>query len=130
MAKKAKKTILVVDDDLDLLETLGNLLEDFDYHAITCPGGEEALAKLETVKPHLILLDIMMPKMDGIQVLTRLKNNPKTSSIPVIMLTAKMETETIWKAQKLGAADYVVKPFKPDELLKWIRIYETSDEST
>ena len=130
MARKAKKTILVVDDDLDLLETLKAILEDFDYNAITCSGGEAALEKLKAVTPHLILLDIMMPKMDGIQTLAQLKNNPKTSSIPVIMLTAKTETETIWKAQKMGAVDYIVKPFKTDDLLKWVRIYETPDETT
>ena len=125
---KIKKTVLAVDDEPDILEAVKDLLEDFGYQVVTCSSGAEAMVKLNELTPHLILLDISMPKMSGLDVLMQLKNNPKTSSIPVIMLTAKMETETIWKAQKMGAVDYIVKPFKADELLKWVRIYETPEE--
>lgn len=125
MPKKPRRVILIVDDNNEVLEILKQLLEDYEYSVVAASSGLEALQKLEEITPNLILLDISMPQMDGIEVLNRIKRNPKTSSIPVIMLTAKIDTGTIWKAQEMGACDYIVKPFKTAELLKWIRTYET-----
>jgi CheY-like chemotaxis protein len=125
MAKRAKRTILVIDDDSELLATLKGLLEDYDYCVVTATGGAEGLLKLKTITPNLILLDIAMPIMDGMEVLDQLKSNPETSSIPVVMLTAIADTQTLWKAQEMGAINYIVKPFKDTDLLKWIRAYET-----
>lgn len=118
------KTILVVDDETDLLEELGAWLKDHGYRVVTARSGLEALACLKEVSPHIIILDIIMPNMDGFQVLSELKNNPKTSSIPVIMFTAKEETSAILKAQELRATDYVIKPFDVNSLLALIRRYE------
>ena len=125
MVKRVKRTILVIDDDSELLAGLKDLLEAYDYSIVTATGGAEGLLKLKTVVPNLILLDISMPGMDGMEVLAKLKSNPDTSSIPVVMLTAIADTNTLWKAQEMGAVDYIVKPFKEGELLKWVRTYET-----
>lgn len=128
MTKQIQSTILAVDDEQDILALIKEILSDFDYQVVTASSGEEALEKLNHISPNLILLDISMPKMDGLTVLTRIKQNPKTSIIPVMMLTARIESTTIWKAKDLGAADYIVKPFKAGELMKWIRIYERFPE--
>ena len=125
MVKRIKNTILVIDDDSELLAGLKDLLEGYDYSVVTATDGVGGLLKLKTVIPNLILLDISMPGMDGLEVLAKLKSNPDTSSIPVVMLTAIADTNTLWKAQEMGAVDYIVKPFKEGELLKWVRTYET-----
>lgn len=125
MVKRIKNTILVIDDDSELLAALKDLLEAYDYSVVTATDGASGILKLNSVKPNLILLDISMPGMDGMEVLAKLKSNPDTSSIPVVMLTAIADTNTLWKAQEMGAVDYIVKPFKEGELLKWVRTYET-----
>ena len=125
MVKRIKNTILIIDDDSELLAGLKDLLEGYDYSVVTAIDGAEGLFKLKTVAPNLSLLDISMPGMDGLEVLAKLKSNPDTSSIPVVMLTAIADTNTLWKAQEMGAVDYIVKPFKEGELLKWVRTYET-----
>jgi len=83
--------------------------------------GVEGFAKASSEKPDLILLGIMMPAMDGFEVLKRLKDNEETRSIPVVMLTAKGETRAILQAQHLRVTDYVIKPFESEELLNTVR---------
>jgi CheY-like chemotaxis protein len=113
-------TICVVDDEPGIRAELGNWLEDYGYKVISSSGGDDALEQIQERQPALIVLDIIMPEMDGLEMLARLKANPQTASIPVIMLTAKKESATIIKAQGLRAADYFMKPFESDELLKSI----------
>lgn len=107
----AKKTIFVVDDNHDLVQMVRLILEGEGFEAIGLYSGLELFKRLETQKPDLIFLDIMMPQMDGLEVLTRLKGVPDTSSIPVILLTAKIMPSDINEAFELGADDYITKPF-------------------
>ena len=111
-----KPYILFVDDNPKNLQVLGNLLMR-DFMTAFATNGPEALKSIEKKQPDLILLDIMMPEMDGFEVCKRLKADPKTSDVPVIFLSARTETEDIVQGLKLGAADYVTKPFCRPELL-------------
>lgn len=125
--KLSDQTILVIDDEQEILDVVRELLERHDYRVLTAASGREGLELLRKEKVHLILLDIMMPKMSGFEVLSELKRNPETASIPVVMLTARMEAGMIVEAKQLGAVDYIVKPFRPNDLLKWIKVYERHD---
>ncbi len=108
-----KSTVLVVDDTPDNLTLMSNLLKD-DYKVKIAIGGEKALKiAASDASPDLILLDIMMPGMDGYEVCRRLKLDPKTLDIPVIFLTAKTEVEDEKKGLELGAVDYITKPISP-----------------
>ena len=115
------KTIMVVDDEPQVREEMEAWLVEFGYEVIASPSVEEGFQRLKDRLPSLILLDIIMPKTDGIEALSKLKKNPDTSSIPVIMVTAKKDTNAIMEAQEMNAADFVTKPFKTDELLDTIR---------
>ena len=115
--------ILVVDDEPQLVELLKMRLEVMGYSVLTAYDGQEGLAKATQEHPDLILLDIMMPKMDGCETLSRLKQQPETRAIPVIMLTAKGDTHSITRLQALRATDYFIKPFDATELLAFIRKY-------
>ncbi len=108
-------TILVVDDTDTNIEILSELLGD-DYEIMAALDGEFALEIANDDMPDLILLDIMMPDMDGYEVCEKLKLNPKTKDIPVIFITAKSDEESIEKAYDVGGIDFVTKPFKPKEL--------------
>lgn len=105
-----KKKILLVDDEKDLVETVAFRLTVSGYDVFIAYDGEEALDKAKE-KPDLILLDVMMPKMNGFQTIEKLKENSQTKDIPVIMLTAKSQIDDVTKAINLGAEDYIVKPF-------------------
>ena len=108
-----KATVLVVDDTPDNLSLMSGLLKD-DYKVKVANGGEKALKIAQSENPpDLILLDIMMPGMDGYQVCEHLKNNPATRNIPVIFLTAKVEVEDEKRGLELGAVDYLTKPVSP-----------------
>ncbi len=115
------KTICVIDDEPGILGEIRNWLEEIGYNVITALSGPEAFEKMRHKKAHLVLLDIIMPKVDGLEVLSQLKNDRKTADIPVIMLTAKQETKTIMQAQEFLAADYFFKPFNQEELLYSIK---------
>ncbi len=112
-----KRTIMVVDDNPDLVDILRMTLEDKDFNVRCAYSGQELFAALEKEKPDLILLDIMMPKMDGLEVLVRLKWKLSTSSIPVILLTAKVQNEDVEKGYKLGTEHYIKKPFTSTQLI-------------
>ena len=115
----AIKTILAVDDTSTNLDILEDLLEQYDV--INAISGEDALKIVETEKIDLILLDIMMPNMDGYEVCRRLKLDDKAKDIPIIFITAKTDEDSIEKAYDIGGVDYVSKPFKPKELLAKVR---------
>lgn len=110
-------TILAVDDIATNIMLLKAVLSRAKYKIVTASGGKEALEKVALGRPDLILLDIMMPDMDGYQVLQQLKANPDYEDIPVIFLTALHNPEDIVKGFKLGASDYVSKPFNHEELI-------------
>lgn len=116
------KTIMVVDDNLDIVTIVKTILEGKGYGVICASSGQEVFARLEEQKPDLIILDIMMPQMDGLEVLTRLKEAPDTSSIPVILLTAKVQYEDVLGGYKLGADYYITKPFTSTQLINGINL--------
>ena len=114
--EKKKPLILAVDDQNTNLQYLGEILESLDYEIALAMNGRQALEFLVSEKPDLILLDIMMPEMDGIETCLHIKKNIAYKNIPVIFLTAKTEIEDISRAFSAGAVDYITKPFHPDEL--------------
>jgi len=121
-----KKKILLVDDEQGFVDTVKQYLESRKYNVIVANDGKEALEKVEE-NPDLILLDIIMPGIDGFEVLRRLRNNLRTRYIPVIMLTARGESKAILKAQDLGTTDYIIKPFSLKELLYLVKRYILED---
>ncbi len=116
-----KATVLIVDDNIDTVELLRKRLRAEGYNTIEAYDGEEALMKIHDSYPDIIILDVMMPKMDGYEVCERLKREEKTKFIPVIMLTAKSDVESRVKGLDIGADDYVPKPFDYRELSARIR---------
>ncbi len=115
------KTILVIEDDSDILNLVTWHLESEGYHALKCADGKKGLEAAIDEKPNLVVLDLMLPGMDGLEVCKTMKRNQTTSDIPVIMLTAKGEEVDRIVGFELGADDYMVKPFSPRELLLRIR---------
>jgi len=111
-----RSKILIVDDEIDTLLPLKRSLEVEDYIVIGASNGPECLIKAKTDIPDLILLDLMMPEMDGYEVCAKLKNDDMTKKIPVIMLTAKDSVRDKVKGLDIGADDYVTKPFNLNEL--------------
>jgi two-component system, sensor histidine kinase and response regulator len=118
-----KPLILIVDDIPKNLQVLSNILNSDGYQISFASNGEQALSVVDSTLPDLILLDIMMPEMDGFEVCKRLKNNQNTKNIPIIFLTGKAETEDIVKGLKLGAVDYITKPFNSIELLSRVHTH-------
>lgn len=110
------KKILIIEDEPDILELIEYNLEKFGYQVFSAMNGEEGLAKAKSLMPDLILLDVMLPGMDGHDVCKELKKNQESSQIPIVMLTAKGEESDIVVGLELGADDYVTKPFSPNEL--------------
>ncbi len=122
-SEENKPLILIVDDVPRNLQVLGNILKEEKYQISVATTGEDALEMLQHMHPDLILLDIMLPGIDGYEVCRRLKSDENTCEIPVIFLTAKTDSEDIIKGLKLGAVDYVTKPFNGIELLSRVRTH-------
>ena len=121
MSRKAKTCILVVEDDEDILELVTYNLEKEGYRVVRAMTGEEALHCVEEEAPGLVLLDLMLPEIDGLEVCRRLKRDVETAAIPVVMLTAKGEESDIIAGLELGADDYITKPFSPRVLIARMR---------
>jgi len=117
----AREDILVVEDEEDLLELVRYNLSREGYQVRGATSGEQALRMLRQQAPDLILLDLMLPSIDGLEVCKRLKSEPETRDIPVIMLTAKGEEADIVTGLELGATDYITKPFSPRVLTARVR---------
>jgi len=115
-----KQTIFVVDDDPDLVTILKLILEHNGFRVVCAHSGRQLFTALEEQKPHLIILDVMMPHMHGFEVLTRLKGRQDTAAIPVIMVTAKIQFENILEGYKAGADYYIPKPFTKGQLMEGI----------
>jgi DNA-binding response OmpR family regulator len=112
--------ILVVDDDEHILKSLSQYLELEDFEVVSASNGTDALRLFDEAKPDLVVLDVMMPGMDGFQVLETLRASDRPS-IPVLMLTARDQHTDIMKGYQMGATSYLIKPFNLDELVDAIR---------
>lgn len=118
-----KSLILIVDDVLQNLQVIGTALMDAGYEISMATNGQQCLEMLETIFPDLILLDVMMPEMNGFEVCKRIKSNDLLKEIPIIFLTAKTETKDILEAFESGGSDYVTKPFNQAELLARVKTH-------
>jgi len=116
----AKTKILVIDDEVDIVDTVSFMLRSRGYDVITASDGGEGLTKAMVEHPNLILLDIIMPVMDGFEVCFKLKRDKDARKIPVIMITARGDNEAVVKARSAGADDYIVKPFSLPTLISKI----------
>jgi CheY-like chemotaxis protein len=114
------RTIMVVDDEQEIVKVVRGMLEEKGFNVKCAYDGTQVFDFLKKQKPDLILLDIMMPQMDGLEVLTRLKGNPATASIPVILLTEKAEDEDVMIGYKMGVDFYIPKPFTKNQLLEGV----------
>ncbi len=108
--------IVVIEDETDILEVIAYNLKREGYDVVTSTSGEDGLDKIEKTKPNLVVLDLMLPEVDGIELCRKLKSDPVTQAIPVIMVTAKGEESDVVLGLGVGADDYVTKPFSPREL--------------
>jgi len=122
----SKRTIMVVDDERELVAVVRTMLEEKGFNVRCAYSGKDLFASLEEQKPDLILLDIIMPQMDGLQVLRRLKEDPSMSFIPVILLTDKADDEDVDEdvmvGYKMGADYYITKPFIPTQVLEGVNL--------
>ena len=124
----SKVTILVADDDPDIVALVKNILERKGFGVQAAYNGIEVFSRLEEQKPDLIILDIMMPQMNGLEVLTRLKGTADYLSIPVILLTAKYQPKDVVEGYKLGANYYITKPFTSAQLINGINYVFSGDQ--
>ncbi len=115
------KKILLVDDQINFIKMISIKLSKLGYSILTAENGEIALNIANEKKPDLIIMDIMMPVMDGFTAAAELKENPKTASIPLIFLSAKGSINDQEKAKELGASDFIAKPFSPKVLVEKIQ---------
>ncbi|HKK90096.1 MAG TPA: response regulator transcription factor [Desulfobacteraceae bacterium] len=116
-----KEKILIVDDEQDILELVKYNLEKEGYQILTAMSGEEALAVAEGLLPDLMVLDLMLPGMDGLEVTRKIRSGKVTAQLPIVILSAKGEESDIVTGLELGANDYLSKPFSPRELVARIR---------
>lgn len=120
MTREQKKILLIDDSSVNNL-LLQNILEDEDFTILVAFNGKEGLNIIKEEKPDLILLDIMMPRMDGMEVLEKIVSDEKTKDIPVIMLTAKIDSADQQASIEMGAVDYINKPVDIDKILEKIK---------
>jgi two-component system response regulator VicR len=114
------KRILFVDDERDLIETVMFRLRRAGYDVFPVYDGAEALHRVADIKPDLILLDLMLPKVDGLKVCESLKKDLRYSAIPIIVFTARTQNDDVRKSKEMGADAYLAKPFEPRDLLSKI----------
>jgi len=121
MSQKAK--VLIVDDEPLNVDYLEQALEDSNYQIITATNGQEALDKIHSEQPDLVLLDLMMPILDGFAVLSQVKADPMLRDIPVIIISSEHDSKSVVQGIKQGAEDYLTKPVKADLLVKKVKEY-------
>src|SRR5215211_1929471 len=109
--------VLLIDDEQFYFKLLGKALKEADYELDYAKSGSEGLARIPVFNPEMLIIDLKLPEMNGFQILERLRRDPKYSHIPVIVITGEDELSEKLKAFDLGADDYVVKPFQPEELV-------------
>ena len=120
-AEKGTKRILVVDDEEGIVKLVKMYLEHHRYEVITANDGQEGLEKAKTEKPDLIVLDLMLPKMNGYKVCGLLKKDTRYAKIPVVMFTARAQEKDVKLGQEVGADAYITKPYEPEVLLSKIK---------
>lgn len=113
--------VLVADDEEDILDLVVLCLEEEGYEVVTAPDGQRALKRAIEHKPDLCLLDVMMPRMDGVSLTKAIRAEPEIADVPIILLTAKTQKESVEKARAAGADEYITKPFIPDDLQRSVR---------
>ena len=118
-----RKTILIVDDDEGIREVFSASLEHRDFDIVMAVDGEDGVRQATLLLPDLILLDVMMPKLDGWQVMQRLQRDERTRDIPVIIVSAKCETEALFKSKELHVLDHFIKPVNLSELRAFVHKY-------
>jgi DNA-binding response OmpR family regulator len=118
-----RNKILVIDDEPEAVELLKKRLERVGYKVITATDGTDGFKKACEQNPDLILLDIIMPQVDGLEILRKLRAEESTCKTPVIMVTAKGRTDSIFEAERYRATDYIIKPFQWGQLLRFIKRY-------
>ena len=121
MGSTASKKILVVEDDGDILHLVKLYLDNEGFRTITAVNGADALKQVKSERPDLVVLDLMLPEIDGLEVCKKLRVTPQTAMLPIIMLTAKSEESDTVVGLELGADDYVGKPFSPKALMARIK---------
>jgi two-component system alkaline phosphatase synthesis response regulator PhoP len=121
MAPAAAKKVLIVEDERDILQLVKLYLEKEGYRVSTAATGPDGLKAVKSERPDLLVLDLMLPDMDGLEVCKRLRAEPQTAALPIIMLTAKAEESDTVIGLELGADDYVTKPFSPKALVARIK---------
>lgn len=114
------RQVLVVDDEPDIRQLLEMTLQISDYDVVTASDGLEAEALARSIHPDVIILDVMMPGIDGLSVLRNLRSDPVTQEIPVVLLTAKTADPDVWAGWESGASYYMAKPFDMDCLLRFL----------
>lgn len=121
MGDSVHRKILIVEDEQDILQLVKHYLEKEGFRSVTALNGLDALKKVKEEKPDLIILDLMLPEMDGLEVCKRVRSTPDTAMLPIIMLTAKAEESDTIVGLELGADDYVTKPFSPKALVARVK---------
>ena len=128
MTDRKVRRVVVADDDPDIVDILTFNLTTAGYDVETASDGAEAFDLVSATLPDLVVLDVMMPKMDGLEVLAALKGEEATREIPVVMLTAKASDSDQWAGWEAGADYYITKPFDLDELLRFIGYLQVNRE--
>lgn len=124
MSCRTIRHVLVVDDEPDIRTFLSMNLEMSDYQVVVAEDGLEAERLIRKLTPHLIILDVMMPGVDGIAVLRSIREDPLTADIPVIVISAMIRDEDVWAGWEAGASYYLTKPFDIDHLLNFVESLE------
>ncbi len=121
MERQKQKIVIVAEDDKTIARLIIFKLEKEGFKVIHFSDGEGVVEKVVDVLPDVVILDVMMPIKDGITILKEIKGNPKTASVPVIILSARGQEDDVVKAMEIGASDYISKPFSPSEVIARIR---------
>ena len=119
----SRKKVLIVDDEEGIREVLSASLQHRDYDILTAVDGEDGLEQAQRLLPDLILLDVIMPKLDGWQVMQRLQQDERTQHIPIVVVSAKSETESLFRSKNLRAVDHFIKPVNLHERRAFVHRY-------
>ncbi len=122
--------VLVCDDERHIVRLIQVNLERQGYQVITAFDGKEGLEKIRSERPNLVVLDVMMPYLDGFEVLKTLRREPETQNLPVIMLTAKAQDKDVFEGYHYGADMYLTKPFNPMELVAFVKRISQGNDDT
>ena len=122
------KTVLVVDDEVNIVTSLEYVMKAAGFDVATAYDGEEALTKIAEIVPDLVILDVMMPKLDGFEVCEKVRANPLWESVSIVMLTAKGRDSEREKGLSLGANDYLTKPFSTHDIVQRVKELLSDDE--